>query len=339
MHGAPDMIAAVMTADGTWAGAAGIDGPKGREAEPTDEFGIASVSKVVLAALVLKLVDKGKIELDAPIARYLEGVDVDANKATVRQALGMRSGIGGTPDGVINKATWTSVIDRGRPRTSSAPCPPRSRSPARGTSTRTRPTSWSESLRSRRRQEDRRRAQLLVLDGSDSDLSSSGRRPRHPRSRGHCRWKGARAASTSRGPGAAATCRRRSRPSLGYIRDRQRCAYAGSMGLGPVRGRRHLGRAPPGDDDHGHGRSRAGIDRLDDFFPDVAYGHAGSQAGYSALLTILPERHAVIVVLINDETADPFTGYEPAHRRARGLRIARRRSGTLRASPRICGAW
>ena len=31
-HGAPDMIAAVITADGTWAGAAGIDGPKGRKA-------------------------------------------------------------------------------------------------------------------------------------------------------------------------------------------------------------------------------------------------------------------------------------------------------------------
>ena len=36
-----------------------------------------------------------------------------------------------------------------------------------------------------------------------------------------------------------------------------------------------------------------GIDRLSDFAPDVAYGHAGSQAGYSALLTMLPERRAV----------------------------------------------
>ena len=40
-RGAPDMIAAVITADGTWAGAAGVDGPKGRKAESTDEFGIA----------------------------------------------------------------------------------------------------------------------------------------------------------------------------------------------------------------------------------------------------------------------------------------------------------
>ena len=103
-HGAPDMIAAVITADGTWAGAAGIDGPKGRKAESTDEFGIASVSKVLLAALVLKLADQGRIELDAPIERYLEGVNIDANDATVRQALAMRSGIGGTPNGVINKA-------------------------------------------------------------------------------------------------------------------------------------------------------------------------------------------------------------------------------------------
>ena len=98
------MIAAVITADGTWAGAAGVDGPKGRKAEPTDEFGIPSVSKVLLASLVLKLADEGKIELDAPLAAYLDGVDVDANDATVRQALAMRSGIGVTPDGVIDKA-------------------------------------------------------------------------------------------------------------------------------------------------------------------------------------------------------------------------------------------
>ena len=102
--GAPDMIAAVLTADGTWAGAAGVDGPDGRKAEPTDEFGIASVSKVILAALILKLADQGKLDLDASIANYLDGAAIDANDATVRQALAMRSGIGTTPDGVIEKA-------------------------------------------------------------------------------------------------------------------------------------------------------------------------------------------------------------------------------------------
>ena len=73
-------------------------------------------------------------------------------------------------------------------------------------------------------------------------------------------------------------------------------------------------------DTDGHG---LGIDRLADFAPDVAYGHAGSQAGYSALLAVLPERHAVIVVFVNDETADPFTGTSQPHRRVGQVAIQR----------------
>ena len=72
-RGAPDMIAAVITADGSWAGAAGIDGPKGRKAEPTDEFGIASVSKVLLASLILKLVDEGRVESSRTVGNLPRG--------------------------------------------------------------------------------------------------------------------------------------------------------------------------------------------------------------------------------------------------------------------------
>ena len=116
--GAPDMIAAVLTADGAWAGAAGVDGPNGRKARPTDEFGVASVSKMLLAALMFKLAEQGKIDLDAPIATYLEGIDVDANGATVRQAIAMRSGIGTTVEGAIDKALAESsaAVDNGRHR-------------------------------------------------------------------------------------------------------------------------------------------------------------------------------------------------------------------------------
>ena len=39
--GAPDVIAAVVTEDGTWAGAAGVAGPGGRKATAVDEFAIA----------------------------------------------------------------------------------------------------------------------------------------------------------------------------------------------------------------------------------------------------------------------------------------------------------
>jgi CubicO group peptidase (beta-lactamase class C family) len=66
--GVSDAIAAVITPDGTWAGAAGSDGPNGRAATADDNFAIASVSKVFTAALIMRLVEEGKIDLDHPLA-------------------------------------------------------------------------------------------------------------------------------------------------------------------------------------------------------------------------------------------------------------------------------
>jgi len=48
----------------------------------------------VIAAQVLKLVESGAVDLDRPIDDYLGGTDLQTNGATVRQVLGMRSGIG-----------------------------------------------------------------------------------------------------------------------------------------------------------------------------------------------------------------------------------------------------
>jgi D-alanyl-D-alanine carboxypeptidase len=92
-RGAPDVIAAVITEDGTWAGAAGIAGPSDRKATVDDEFAIASITKTFTAALVLRLAEQGKIDLDAPLASYLGDLHVDTNGATVRQALEMRAGL------------------------------------------------------------------------------------------------------------------------------------------------------------------------------------------------------------------------------------------------------
>ena len=93
--GAPDFIAAVITEEGVWAGAAGIGGPGDRKATPSDEFAIASISKTFTAALVMRLAEQGRIDLDHPLDQYLGGADVDTNGATVRQALMMT---GGFPD-------------------------------------------------------------------------------------------------------------------------------------------------------------------------------------------------------------------------------------------------
>jgi D-alanyl-D-alanine carboxypeptidase len=91
--GATDAIGAVVTAEGTWSGAAGIGGPNGRKATAQDEFAIASVTKTFTAALIMRLAEQGKIDLDAPLASYLGDLKVDANGASVRQALGMMAGL------------------------------------------------------------------------------------------------------------------------------------------------------------------------------------------------------------------------------------------------------
>src|SRR6478752_7721516 len=66
--GNPAVLAAVLTPQGMWAGAAGIDGPGGRKATPDDVWAIASISKTFTAALVLKLAEAGKIDLDKPLS-------------------------------------------------------------------------------------------------------------------------------------------------------------------------------------------------------------------------------------------------------------------------------
>jgi D-alanyl-D-alanine carboxypeptidase len=95
--GAPDAIAAVITEEGAWAGAAGISGAKGRKATPEDEFAIASITKTFTAALVMRLVEQGKMDLDEPLASYMGDLKVDTNGATLRQALEMRAGLADYP--------------------------------------------------------------------------------------------------------------------------------------------------------------------------------------------------------------------------------------------------
>ncbi|MFD8993509.1 serine hydrolase domain-containing protein [Streptomyces abikoensis] len=64
---------------------------------PDDQFRIASQTKTFTAVVVLQLADEGKVELDAPIDRYLPGVvagnGYDGTKISVRQILQHTSGI------------------------------------------------------------------------------------------------------------------------------------------------------------------------------------------------------------------------------------------------------
>jgi len=87
------MSATVMTANGTWSGATGsADGV--RDVRVDSQFGIASITKSVIAAQVMQMVEAGELSLDAPATDYLPvKFDFDTNGATIRQLLDMYAGI------------------------------------------------------------------------------------------------------------------------------------------------------------------------------------------------------------------------------------------------------
>ncbi len=71
----------------------------GVTATPASVFRIGSITKVITASLVMQLVDAGRIELDAPVNRYLRDfrvADAEASeRITVRQLLNHTSGMAG----------------------------------------------------------------------------------------------------------------------------------------------------------------------------------------------------------------------------------------------------
>lgn len=93
MAGTRGMTATVMTADGTWSGATGkADDVNGMQ--PDSQFGIASITKSVIAAQVMQLVEAGELSLDDPATDHLPtDFAFDTNGATIRQLLHMRAGI------------------------------------------------------------------------------------------------------------------------------------------------------------------------------------------------------------------------------------------------------
>jgi D-alanyl-D-alanine carboxypeptidase len=98
--GLPGISATVMTADGRlWTGTAGTaDGVHPVEAH--SQFGIASNTKTVIAAEVMRLVEEGLLRLSDPVSQHLpSGFHFDTNGATIGNLLHMESGI---PDPALN---------------------------------------------------------------------------------------------------------------------------------------------------------------------------------------------------------------------------------------------
>lgn len=107
--GAGGMTATVITAEGTWSGAAGkADDVDDMQVE--SQFGIASGTKPIVAAQVMLMVQAGEISLDRPATDYLP-VDFtfDTNGATIRQLLSHRSGI---PDWYSDSVEARVMADR-----------------------------------------------------------------------------------------------------------------------------------------------------------------------------------------------------------------------------------
>jgi len=85
--------AVIVAGSGSWAGGAGVN-PRGDALTEDSRLRTASVGKTVTAAQVLRLVEDGKLRLDDRAADHFppELSAFDANGATVRDLLGMRSG-------------------------------------------------------------------------------------------------------------------------------------------------------------------------------------------------------------------------------------------------------
>ncbi|MEV6658144.1 serine hydrolase domain-containing protein [Nocardia fluminea] len=90
---------AVITDNGhTWSVTAGVaDLATGRPFSDGDRLRIASNTKPFVATVMLQLVAEGKVELDAPVERYLPGVvhgpGIDGNRITIRNLLQHTSGL------------------------------------------------------------------------------------------------------------------------------------------------------------------------------------------------------------------------------------------------------
>jgi CubicO group peptidase (beta-lactamase class C family) len=86
----------LQLADGQVAGEG--NGSKGRPVDRDTQFQVASLSKFVTALGVMRLVEQGKVDLDAPVSRYLKRWSLppssfDNDKVTVRRVLSHTAGL------------------------------------------------------------------------------------------------------------------------------------------------------------------------------------------------------------------------------------------------------
>ncbi|MBT9331185.1 serine hydrolase [Acidipila sp. 4G-K13] len=104
-------IAAIRNGAIDWTQAYGVSSLQGAPASTETLFGAASISKPVTALGVLRLVEEGKIDLDADVNQYLKRWKIPENqftttqKVTVRELLNHTSGIGTHNGEIYDPAT------------------------------------------------------------------------------------------------------------------------------------------------------------------------------------------------------------------------------------------
>lgn len=91
--GIPGLIVSVQTPDGdSWQAALGVSDAVTRASmDIADHMRIGSITKSLTATVILQLAQEGRLRLDDPLAPYFPGVQT--NRATIRQALQLTSGI------------------------------------------------------------------------------------------------------------------------------------------------------------------------------------------------------------------------------------------------------
>jgi D-alanyl-D-alanine carboxypeptidase len=91
--GAPGFAAAVRLPDGSvWYGTTGVLWPDGPAVTPDTPFAWGSITKTVVATLVLRLASEGVLDLDTPLAEWFPDYP-QARRITLRMLLGHTSGI------------------------------------------------------------------------------------------------------------------------------------------------------------------------------------------------------------------------------------------------------
>jgi D-alanyl-D-alanine carboxypeptidase len=108
--GLPGVAATVVVAGGgTWSGAAGLADDQ-HPVQVASQFGIASITKTVIAAEVMLLAEKGRLKLSDQLSAHLPpDFTFDTNGATIGNLLAMESGI---PDPALNNTSYHSDLRR-----------------------------------------------------------------------------------------------------------------------------------------------------------------------------------------------------------------------------------